>query len=100
MKKLKHKNVVTLHEVIDDPESDNLYMSYLIFFKFKFKKKNKVMDYAERGELLKLCEEEGKFAFTQEHPQDFLSEGYLKKIFLDILEGLSYRIFYILTHYF
>lgn len=55
------------------------------------------MDYAERGELLKLCEEEGKFAFTQEHSQDFLSEIYLKKIFLDIIEGLSYRIFNFLT---
>ena len=52
------------------------------------------MEYAERGELLQWSEGEGKFYFTQEHSEDFLSENYLKKIFLDILEGLSYRIFF------
>lgn len=51
------------------------------------------MEYAERGELMQWSEKEGKFYFTQEHSEDYLSENYLKKIFLDILEGLSYRFF-------
>lgn len=38
MKKLNHANVIKLHEVIDDPDEDKLFMS-LIFrnsnFKFK-----------------------------------------------------------------
>lgn len=29
MKKLNHPNVIKMHEVLDDPENDTLYMSYI-----------------------------------------------------------------------
>ena len=36
MKKLRHKNIVTLHEVIDDPEAEKLYL---------------VMQYVDKGPI-------------------------------------------------
>jgi len=49
------------------------------------------MDYAERGQMLEWDNKQEKFYFTTEHHKEFLGEIYLKKIFIDILEGLSYR---------
>ncbi len=47
MKKLHHKNLVRLHEVIDDDENDKLYLSKITSIN------DIVMDYCERGEILK-----------------------------------------------
>ena len=33
MKKLDHPNVIKLYEVIDDPETDKLFLSLYIFFR-------------------------------------------------------------------
>ena len=51
------------------------------------------MDYAERGQMLEWDEAHEKFYFTTDTYNEFLGEQYLKKIFIDILEGLSYRMF-------
>lgn len=45
MKKLRHRNIITLHEVIDDPNNTELYM---------------VMQYAESGPILTLNPESGR----------------------------------------
>lgn len=51
------------------------------------------MDYAERGQMLEWDESHERFFFTTDTCNEFLGEQYLKKIFIDILEGLSYRMF-------
>ena len=51
------------------------------------------MDYAERGQMLEWDEEHEKFFFATDAYNEFLGEQYLKKLFIDILEGLSYRKF-------
>ncbi len=89
MKKLQHENVVKLHEIIDDPESDELYLSKFFLYD-SFLKWLLVMDYEERGQILQWNEREEKFHFTKEHSQEFLKETYLKKIFINLIEGLSY----------
>ena len=53
-----------------------------------------VLEYAKRGQILEWNDREEKFYFTKETSQEFLSEEYLKKIFIDILEGLSYCKFF------
>lgn len=65
LKNLHHKNVVKLHEVIDDPSKDKLYI---------------VMEYVEHGQVWNF----GDAAFSVEK---------CRKYFRDIVEGLNYRIF-------
>jgi serine/threonine protein kinase len=65
LKKLNHKNIVRLIEVIDDPQNNKMFF---------------VMEYVEYGPVWK--QEEGN-PFTEE---------VARKYILDILEGLSYRL--------
>jgi serine/threonine protein kinase len=67
LKKLNHKNIVRLIEVIDDPQNNKMFF---------------VMEYVEYGPVWK---QEEAISFTEE---------VARKYILDILEGLSYRLFY------
>ena len=51
MKKLDHKNVIRLHEVINDEEDDKIYL---------------IMDYAEKGQFIEWDEEQEKFYYRDE----------------------------------
>ena len=65
-KHLKHRNLVTLYEVIDDPTHDTLYL---------------IMEYCERGPLLKA----GK-----DTPYEPISEEANRRATRDVLRGLEY----------
>lgn len=81
MKKLNHKNVIRLYEVIDDPESDKMYM---------------VMQYMEKGELLRarpLGEHHGKESSSSDDDGgafEPLSEAKVIKYIRQIMSGLVY----------
>ena len=63
---LKHRNLVTLYEVIDDPSHHTLYL---------------VLEYCERGPLLKA----GK-----DKPYEPISEEANRRATRDVLRGLEY----------
>ena len=56
MKKLNHKNVIKLHEVINNPNEDKFYMSNYFYI-------ITVIDYAYPGQLIEWDEDENKFFF-------------------------------------
>lgn len=64
MKRLDHPNVVKLYEIIDDPESDRMYM---------------VMEYVE-----------GNWIFEGCGPPGGIGEAIARKYFRDVVAGLSY----------
>jgi len=64
MKKLHHKNVIKLHEIINDEDEDQLFM---------------VLEYAEGGPVMKKNLENGP-----------LPEATAKKYFVDVISGLEY----------
>jgi serine/threonine protein kinase len=66
MKKLRHKNVVTLHEVIDDPEDSKMYI---------------VMQYVEKGRLRQV---------SDEGTCTPLSEDEVRRYMRQVLSGLRY----------
>eukprot|EP01062_Namystynia_karyoxenos_P029226 TRINITY_DN219_c0_g2_i1.p1 TRINITY_DN219_c0_g2~~TRINITY_DN219_c0_g2_i1.p1 ORF type:complete len:1501 (+),score=273.00 TRINITY_DN219_c0_g2_i1:124-4626(+) len=68
MKKLRHRNLVSLHEVIDDPEHDKLIL---------------VMDYMPGGPV-GFVDSDGSL------PVGRLHEGRLKRILLGAVRGLRY----------
>ena len=65
-KHLKHRNLVTLYEVIDDPTHDTLYL---------------IMEYCERGPLLKK---------GRETPYEPISDADNRRAARDVLRGLEY----------
>ena len=89
MKKLNQSNIVRLYEIIDDPDSDKLYL---------------IMPVADYGELLQWDGE--KMAFAPNHkllarnnskahklkPLDtrFYSEDFIKKTATKLLDALDY----------
>lgn len=77
MKKLNHKNVVKMHEIINDPKKDRLFL---------------ILDFVSKGQLIDWDEEKRKFFFCHDHPDEFLSEVFLRKIFRDLVKGLNYCI--------
>lgn len=64
LRQMNHKNVVKLHEVIDDPEDDKLYL---------------IMEYVKGGPTMKIEPD------TQPLPEETA-----KKYFCDIVNGLEY----------
>ena len=66
MKKVKHRNVVPLYEVIDDPESEKLYM---------------VMKYVDQGPITKL---------RPDNTCDALPQERVKEVMAELVSGLSY----------
>lgn len=85
MKKLEHENVIRLHEVIDDPNDDRLFLSK----KINFKEISLVLDYAEKGQLLEWDEESNSFIIN-DISNDYFSENRLREIFREIIKGLYY----------
>jgi [calcium/calmodulin-dependent protein kinase] kinase len=73
MKKLNHPNIVKLYEVIDNPESNKLYI---------------VMDFVEKGQIIEWDEESSTFYNLSQ--KEYLDETELRKIFAQIIQGLFY----------
>ena len=73
MKKLAHPNVITLYEVIEDDESDKLYM---------------VMDLAENGEITRWKPSENKF--KPNINKEYYSEDQIQKFIRHCVRGLHY----------
>ena len=69
MKKLHHVNLVSLLEVLDDPDDDSLYM---------------VMDYCKKGVVMKLGIGE---------PADAYGEATCRLWFRQMILGIEYRMF-------
>ena len=84
MKKLNHKNVIKLHEVINNPNEDKFYMSNYFYIKT-------VIDYAYPGQLIEWDEDENKFFFQNENQVENFDENYLRQLFRGCIEGLNYR---------
>ena len=81
MKKMHHPNLVALYDVIDSPESDNVYM---------------VLEYMPLGEILSY-QDNGTFYRKDEERNDELGyanghfdEQHVALFFVDILHGLAY----------
>jgi len=74
MKKLDHPNVMTLHDVIDDPNANKLYM---------------VMDFCPRGAIME----------TENMPCAPLPLADARRWFVDSVVGLSYLHFQGVVHY-
>jgi calcium/calmodulin-dependent protein kinase kinase 2 len=81
MKKLTHKNVVKLIDVIYDETTDKLYM---------------IMDYCSKGSLMEWNEDTGRFYFPW--TQDFVDESTTRKIFRDLVCGLEYLHYHNIAH--
>lgn len=79
MKKLRHTNVVRLHEVIDDDETDKLYMSKVYI----------VIDYCSNGPILDWDPDLSKFVSPWNQDEE-ISEEIIRKIFRDSICGLEY----------
>jgi len=84
MKKLSHPNLVRLYEVIDSPETDDLYM---------------VLEYMPLGEILTFRDENGTFKRSEslQHKQidGLIDDGHFDEehaalYIVDILHGLAY----------
>ena len=79
MKKLTHRNVVKLIEVIDDVLSDELIMS----------KAYTVLDYCQKGQIMEWNEDTQRFVCEfDSRPQ--LDEESIRKYFRDMVCGLEY----------
>jgi len=83
MKKLSHPNLVALYDVIDSPESDNLYM---------------IIEYMPLGEILSY-QDDGTFSRKPPRPGQKQMEGVINGhfdeahaalFFVDILHALGY----------
>ena len=72
MKRLQHRNIVRLHEVIDDPTKDSFYM---------------VQEYMELGPVL----------LESEHTE-LLKPDVVRKYLVDIVQGLDYLHFQGVVH--
>ncbi len=72
MKKLRHPNLVRLHEVIDDPEKDKLYL---------------ILDYVPGGPLM-----------SSARSQPALAEEEARRCLRDVVAGLSYLHFHGIAH--
>lgn len=81
MKKLKHENV-RLREVIDNEESDKMYM---------------VMVFCEQGSLLEWDEDHQVF-YSPWNNNEPIKESYIRKIFRDIVCGLEYLHYHNIIH--
>lgn len=77
MKKLNHENVIKLYEVIIDPKKDLFFL---------------IIDFVPRGQLIDWDEEKRIFYCRHNHPNEYLSEEFLRKTFRDIVKGLNYCI--------
>jgi|JFJP01.1.fsa_nt_gi [calcium/calmodulin-dependent protein kinase] kinase len=79
MKKLTHRNVVKLIEVIDDVLSDEIIMS----------KAQTVLDYCQKGQIMEWNEDTQRFECEfDSRPQ--LDEESIRKYFRDMVCGLEY----------
>ena len=77
MKKLSHPNIVTLFEVIDDPEDDTMFM---------------VLEYVPLGEIMSFEEETLSYVRNDKEAQveGHFDEMHASHFFVDVLHGLAY----------
>ena len=73
MKQLNHENVITLHEVIDDPDSEKIYL---------------VIDYCEKGQVIDWDDTNMKFFSCRE--EKVLSESEISRIMVQAVTGIEY----------
>jgi [calcium/calmodulin-dependent protein kinase] kinase len=73
MKKLRHRNIVPLHAVIDDVSSDKLYL---------------IMEYVPNGELLQVETDPDKL--EEGYLYKPLGEGMAAKVLQQLIDGLRY----------
>lgn len=73
MKKLHHENLIRLHEVIDNTESNKLYL---------------VMDLAEKGQMLE-WDDDNRVFYNLNKKEDPKEEE-LKELFAEMIQGLDY----------
>ena len=81
MKKIRHENIVHLHEVIDDEEREKLYLS----------EDYTVLDYCGKGPILEWITVEQRFnsPFDSGATGEF-DEGKLRGYFRQMISGLQY----------
>lgn len=79
MKKMTHRNVVKLVEVIDDVLSDELIMST----------RHLVMDYCQKGQIMDWDEDTQRFHCAYD-PRPQLDEETIRRSFRDMVCGLEY----------
>jgi calcium/calmodulin-dependent protein kinase kinase 2 len=72
MENLNHRNVIRMHELIDDPDDNNLYF---------------VIDYANLGQVLNLDDQTQKFYLPEKIK---IGEEELRCIMRDCVNGLEY----------
>lgn len=75
MKKIRHKNLVRLHEIIDDEREDQMFM---------------VLEFVDGGNLMDWDESSQRFTSSQAGPRGLFSERKAAQCVLDILDGLLY----------
>jgi len=88
MKQLDHPSIVKLIEVIDDPNSINMFIGILLPFPFNLLI---VMEYVQGGQLLEW--DENTKSFSSPTYKGFLPEEKLRATFNGIIEGLDYCTF-------
>ena len=98
MKELDHVCVIRLHEVIDDPDGDKLYMSKQVTKNFSFNRGVEiyhiiehwiiVMDYAYYGQIMQWDSETLKFSPCLPD-KEFFSEKDIQKILRDCIRALD-----------
>lgn len=75
MKKLKHKNLVQLHEIIDDEHEDQMFM---------------VLEFVDGGNLMDWDENAQRFTSVRGGADGLFSERSAARCVVDILDGLLY----------
>lgn len=76
MKKLSHINLTRLHEVIDSPEDDKMFL---------------VLEYVPNGQIMDWNQDSNRY--INGITGDCLDEGTVRKIAADISLGIEYRTF-------
>lgn len=74
MKKIRHPNLIQLIEVIDNPNSDKLFM---------------VLEFAPGGQLIEWDDDEQVFFKCNDNIE--ITEQLLNSLFRDCIKGLHYR---------
>ncbi len=80
MKKLKHDNICTMHEVIDDEENNKLYL---------------ILDFVENGQVMEYDNSSHGYKGKGGGP---LKEEAAKKYFRDLVQGMDYLHTHLVAH--
>ena len=96
LKKINHKNIVNLKEILENTETEKIYLSTCFFNII-------VMQYAKKGSIMNYNEKTKEFTinkyFLKQNKTDYTEEE-LQLFIKDIAMGLSYCIYltYFIVH--